>query len=80
MPPWTSGCSVLTRPSIISGKPVTSEMPTTASPRLEGARGAAGGDELEAASGKTARELDEAGLVGNAQERSGHGIVRIVAQ
>ena len=32
MPPWTAGCSVLTRPSIISGKPVTSETLTTGRP------------------------------------------------
>src|SRR5215204_3950592 len=32
MPPWIFGCSVLTRPSIISGKPVTSETFTTGSP------------------------------------------------
>ena len=32
MPPWIFGCSVLTRPSIISGKPVTSDTCTTARP------------------------------------------------
>src|SRR5688500_5308098 len=32
MPPCTAGCSVLTRPSIISGKLVTSEMPVTVRP------------------------------------------------
>ena len=31
-PPCTFGCSVLTRPSIISGKPVRSETSRTASP------------------------------------------------
>src|SRR6185312_1258630 len=31
-PPCTLGCSVLTRPSIISGKPVSSEMSETARP------------------------------------------------
>src|SRR5438477_300031 len=32
-PPWILGCSVLTRPSIISGKPVTSETSVTGNPR-----------------------------------------------
>src|SRR5262245_59832097 len=32
MPPWIFGCSVLTRPSIISGKPVTSLTLTTLRP------------------------------------------------
>ena len=36
-------------------------------------RRTAGRHELETARGKTARELDEAGLIGNAQERSRHG-------
>src|SRR3954452_6394984 len=31
-PPWTLGCSVFTRPSIISGKPVRSERSRTSSP------------------------------------------------
>ena len=31
-PPWTAGWSVLTRPSIISGKPVTSDTSVTLSP------------------------------------------------
>src|SRR5690606_5651088 len=37
-PPWTTGCRVLTRPSIISGKPVTSETSRTASPASRRAR------------------------------------------
>src|SRR5262245_61702715 len=32
MPPWTAGCRVLTRPSIISGKPVMSDTLVTARP------------------------------------------------
>src|SRR5438034_4997648 len=32
MPPWIFGCSVLTRPSIISGKPVTSATVVTGKP------------------------------------------------
>ncbi len=31
-PPWTRGCSVLTRPSIISGNPVTSSIGVTSKP------------------------------------------------
>src|SRR5258708_7571376 len=34
MPPWMVGCSVLTRPSIISGKPVWAETSVTATPAL----------------------------------------------
>ena len=48
---------------------------------FERLRGAARGDELETALGKTARERHEAGFIGNAQERSGHeGSVHILAQ
>src|SRR5665811_2108830 len=36
-PPWIFGCSVFTRPSIISGEPVTSETSTTSSPSLRSA-------------------------------------------
>src|SRR5262245_58974924 len=32
MPPWIAGCSVLTRPSMISGKPVWSETSVTFTP------------------------------------------------
>src|SRR5580765_8680173 len=38
MPPWIAGCRVLTRPSIISGKPVTSETGITARPASLSAR------------------------------------------
>ncbi len=38
MPPWTAGCSVFTRPSMISGKPVTAEMPVTGIPAVSRAR------------------------------------------
>ncbi len=38
MPACTFGCSVFTRPSIISGKPVTSEIPATGSPAARRAR------------------------------------------
>ena len=36
-PPWTRGCSVLTRPSIISGKPVRSSIGRTGTPASESA-------------------------------------------
>jgi hypothetical protein len=38
MPPWTAGCSVFTRPSIISGKPVTSATVVTGRPTSVSAR------------------------------------------
>src|SRR5688572_11977511 len=38
MPPCTDGCSVFTRPSMISGKPVTAEMPVTRTPASSRAR------------------------------------------
>src|SRR5271156_1798967 len=34
MPPWISGCRVLTLPSIISGKPVWADTSTTSMPAL----------------------------------------------
>src|SRR5690606_20364857 len=37
-PPWTFGCRVLTRPSIISGKPVTRSTGVTSSPASVRAR------------------------------------------
>ena len=81
MPPCTRGCSVLTRPSIISGKPVTSEIGSRAVPRIRARAPCRRWRQLEAAVGKSAGELDEAGLIGNAQKRSGHdGIVHTLAQ
>ena len=48
-PPCTIGCRVLTRPSIISGKPVRSETSFTGRPAAGDRRlGAAGGDQLDA--------------------------------
>ena len=47
-PPWTAGCSVFTRPSIISGKPVTSDDVAHRSPASASAARAAGRDELDA--------------------------------
>src|SRR5690606_1259017 len=37
-PPWIFGCSVFTRPSMISGKPVTAETSVTGSPASRSAR------------------------------------------
>ena len=68
MPPWIAGCSVLTRPSIISGNPVTSETLTTGSPASASALAV---PPVEMSStpqaGQTAGELDQPGLVGNTQ-------------
>ena len=47
-PPWIFGCSVFTRPSIISGKPVTSATSVTATPASRALGGAAGRDEVDA--------------------------------
>ena len=74
MPPWIRGCSVLTRPSRISGKPVTSETPVDGEPRRrEVPPGAAGRDELEPERGEAVGELDESGLVGDGEQRAGGG-------
>ena len=49
-PPWIFGCSVLTRPSMISGKPVWLETSRTATPASASSPGgAAGGQQLDAA-------------------------------
>ena len=47
-PAKIAGCRVFTRPSIISGKPVTSEIPTVLIPLVSRRGGAAGGDDLHA--------------------------------
>jgi hypothetical protein len=75
MPPWIFGCSVLTRPSIISGKPVCSLTSVTASPRP-----AAGGRcrRWTAARRRAPRaraKLDDAGLVGDAEQGPANGVV-----
>ena len=52
-PPCTAGCRVLTRPSIISGKPVSSDTSRTASPAsLKRLARAAGRDQFDAIAGK----------------------------
>ena len=71
MPPCTAGCSVLTRPSIISGKPVTSETFMTGSPAPAMARSrAAGRDELDPQIRKPLRQVDQATLVRDTQNRA----------
>ena len=73
-PPCTFGCSVFTRPSIISGKPVSSATSLHRQARLgERLARAAGRDDLDAAAGQGAGELDEAGLVGNGNQRTANG-------
>ena len=71
-PPCTLGCSVFTRPSIISGKPVSSATSSTLRPASASAlRGAAGRDELDAVAGERAGEIDQAGLVGHREQGAG---------
>ena len=65
------GCSVFTRPSIISGKPVwspTSRHRHAGVAKLLGR--AAGREDLDAVRGQRLAELDEPGLVGNGDEGS----------
>ena len=66
------GVSVLTRPSIISGKPVTSETLVTEAGVGQRPRRAAGGDELEPAIDQPACQVDEPGFVRDAQQGSWH--------
>ena len=69
-----SGCSVLTRPSIISGKAGQRRRRwSRAGRRRLSARAVpAGRDELEAACDEAAREIDDSGLVGDTQQGSWH--------
>ena len=69
-PPWMRGCSVFTRPSSISGKPVYSATSVTGSAdSASSARGAAGGQQRDAPLMQRPRELDDAGLVGDGDQR-----------
>ncbi len=70
-PPWMRGCSVLTRPSIISGKPVNCATSTTGSPAaVERRRRPARGQESRRPRlDQRLAEIDEAGLVGNRDQR-----------
>jgi len=68
-PPWMAGCSVLTRPSIISGNPVDFGHVEHFEARIcERPGGAAGRDEFDTVPRQRAGELDEADLVGNRDE------------
>ena len=69
-PPWIFGCSVLTRPSMISGKPVNSLTSVTVNPASRSTR-AVPPVEIrdDAVRAESARQFDHAGFVGNAQER-----------
>ena len=73
-PPCTTGCRVFTRPSIISGKPVSSATSFTGRPAAAmAARGAAGRDQLDAGGGQRPGGLDEAGLVGDRDQGAADG-------
>ncbi len=68
------GCSVLTRPSSISGKPVTSEMSRTVRPPLASACAcAAGGNQFDVEGGEAASQIEKAGLVADAEQGAADG-------
>ena len=72
-PAYRRGCSVFTRPSIISGKPVKSSIERTAiACAIELAGGAAGRDDLHAELREAVGELDDPALVGHRQQRPAH--------
>ena len=70
-PPCTIGCRVLTRPSIISGKPVISATSRTGSPASRSARAVPPVESSSTPRPASARgQLDEAGLVGDRNQRA----------
>ncbi len=72
-PAYRRGCSVLTRPSIISGKPVKSSTARTGDASLgQGACGAASRDDLHAQLDQATGKVDDAGLVRDRKQRSAH--------
>ena len=74
MPPWIFGCSVLTRPSMISGKPVAcGDLRDGEAGLAERLGRAAGGENLDAPLGEEAGEADEAGLVGDRDQGAADG-------
>ena len=76
-PPWTLGCSVLTRPSIISGKPVRSETSRTVEPRVaQRLGGAAGRDQFDAVPRQRRAQFGEPALVRHRQQGPGDLHVR----
>ena len=69
MPPWTLGCSVLTRPSSISGKPgQVGDVTYRETGLAQGAGGAAGRDQLDCVLMQGAGKVDDAGLVGDGKK------------
>ena len=76
IPPWTRGWSVLTRPSSISGKPVTAATSVTGQPGLaQRARRAPGRDQLPATGHEAAPEVRQPRLVAHREQgapRDGH--------
>ena len=69
MPPWTFGWRVLSRPSIISGKPVYSETSRTGMPSLSKCfAGTAGAVDFYAGSDQTAGETGQSQLVADADQ------------
>ena len=74
-PPWTAGCSVFTRPSIISGKPVRSVTSRTGRPASASAlRVPPVETSSTPRSCERAREIDEAGLVGHGEKGARHAL------
>ena len=72
--PWIAGCSVFTRPSSSSGKPVTCvDRRCTGDPGgAERGRGAAGGDDLPAELDQALGEGDDPALVADRDQRARH--------
>ena len=69
-PPWIFGCSVFTRPSSISGEPVTSSTRVTGMPASASAADVLPDDTSSTPSScSAARQLDEAGLVPTESQR-----------
>jgi len=70
MPACTAGCSVFTRPSRISGNPVTRATSVTAMPRSLRARAVPPVERIVNPNrGQRASEFDHSGLVGHADQR-----------
>ena len=75
-PPCTRGCSVFTRPSIISGKPVNSETSATARPAAFSAAAVPPVETISMPRAlKGGRERNETGLVGDRKESSTNALI-----
>ena len=72
MPPWTAGCSVFTRPSMISGKPVTAEMPVTGTPASRARARCRLSTRARSPGRPGLCETHQTGFVGNAEKGSRH--------